>query len=809
MTNSEVRFGTNQSEFIPSNIDIEEAVLGVVLFSPQAITRICDRLPPEAFLLDCHRIIYQACIALNKKGKTCDTMSVHEYLKTSGKLNAIGGRLKLAQLVSSTVGNGPLEEYAELLVSKHVRRQIIHLGQEITELGYESRNDCPDILSHIEEKVALITKSPLSKDKDEFMKHQYNVLIDKVREIELRSRDPGFRLFKMQNLAREVKKSTRELEDIYYKSLVASENGQVADWELVNALFGKDSREWLMNGFLPKGKVILLHAKGGVGKTRLAYEFAYRLGMGESWSGFPVNGKYKVLIVQTDESPNDMLRVLHDRGFGPHVDVHYKNSWTVDHLEGLLDDMREWEPDFVLIDSLSSVSRNSTYSENDVEYARPILKLKDMAQETGASIMLIHHSSSQGTSRGSTAIFNSVSEVWKLDHDLSQSTDGLERLLKIEKTRSRAPATYRLRFNPEDKSWDCIGKELDDQNISFLTIKEKIVDFLSRNRGTIFEVEEIRNSIGGVADSVRRSAYQLAEDGVIYRKDSLGIKGSPMKYYLPEYGSNHSLPSNRPKNSDHLPDLPGFSDPPREGRSHPAIPPCDHNIIQQPQGLDYFPDHDQENTPENFSKIPKKVLENEGSGSENIKNVDIQRLSGDKFSDHSFRSIPDHPENNDNDQKNSRSLEIDVIDDQKDPEPAPHKPNYAITVDSLLGEWKVTLSQDRVFKDGSGSRVILEFFSPSGDRRKKTKVKVANRHKAEEFARKEIPLLTEALATEVGITYKVIQIVDKEGEPDFIWVTGCQLIKIPSTPLNAWYEFRSPSGDLIRVAGRDEFQLEN
>jgi hypothetical protein len=31
--------------------------------------------------------------------------------------------------------------------------------------------------------------------------------------------------------------------------------------------------------------------------------------------------------------------------------------------------------DFVIIDSLSSVSRNSIYSENDTEYARPILEL--------------------------------------------------------------------------------------------------------------------------------------------------------------------------------------------------------------------------------------------------------------------------------------------------------------------------------------------------------------------------------------------------------------------------------------------------
>nr|WP_230968035.1 AAA family ATPase [Nostoc sp. WHI] len=317
-----------------------------------------------------------------------------------------------------------------------------------------------------------------------------------------------------------------------------------------------------MNGLLPKGKVVLLYAKGGEGKTRIAYDLGLHLATGKAWGGFPVNDKCKLLYVQTDEAPNDTISVLESRGYEDTMEIYLKSKWTVDHSESLREEIKRLGVQFVLIDSLSTVNKNSLFSENDVEYARPILRLKDIAQELGITILIIHHANKAGETRGSSAIFASVSEVWKLERDTSQEapSDGTGRLLTIEKSRSRAPATYKLQFCPEDKSWICLGKqgEMGDTTV----LKDRILEFLEIHRGTAYEVEELTHEIGGNSDSIRRALFQLAEDGVIYKKECIARKGKPQRYFLPSYNKHIATQAGNDDTQQKSDPPTTFSDPP-------------------------------------------------------------------------------------------------------------------------------------------------------------------------------------------------------------------------------------------------------
>ena len=62
----------NEANLPPANIEAEEAILGGILFDPQAISRIEVGLNPQAFYSTSHQEIYQTCLQLHHQGKSTD-----------------------------------------------------------------------------------------------------------------------------------------------------------------------------------------------------------------------------------------------------------------------------------------------------------------------------------------------------------------------------------------------------------------------------------------------------------------------------------------------------------------------------------------------------------------------------------------------------------------------------------------------------------------------------------------------------------------------------------------------------------------
>lgn len=52
--------GNGSDRLPPQNIEAEEAILGGILLDPEGISRVSDRLVPEAFYISAHKDIYQA-----------------------------------------------------------------------------------------------------------------------------------------------------------------------------------------------------------------------------------------------------------------------------------------------------------------------------------------------------------------------------------------------------------------------------------------------------------------------------------------------------------------------------------------------------------------------------------------------------------------------------------------------------------------------------------------------------------------------------------------------------------------------------
>ncbi|MUL39484.1 AAA family ATPase [Gloeocapsopsis dulcis] len=350
-------------------------------------------------------------------------------------------------------------------------------------------------------------------------KADYEQCISKIRDLELTIEDPGEKAWKFQSLARDYRRSQKELRESYCKSLIA----QHLTEPLTNQEFIDQHgsvREWLVRGWIPKSSLVLLHAQGGIGKTLFVQHLIKHIAMGVDWSEYAINKQGGVLYIQSDTSPLNTIESLKQAGVTPDLPIRFHTDWQIDYTAAMYKWVNKYRPVLVVIDSLTSVSRYSTISENDIEYARPLLYMGDIAREFGCSFIFIHHSNSSNQARGTKGLRNAVDEVWRLEPIDHKDPTNPERLLAMEKSRSRMPMRYRMKLNDDDFSWECLGQEnaageIEEQNTSARWL---IVNHLKKNSGVRFTACDLAYAANVPEATVRRELPGLYREGLINRE---------------------------------------------------------------------------------------------------------------------------------------------------------------------------------------------------------------------------------------------------------------------------------------------------
>lgn len=154
----ELNFQAYSDRLPPQNIDAEEAILGGILLDPEAIGRVAELLRPEAFYISAHQDVYRTALALYGQGKPTDLMSVCSALQDQGTLDKVGGQSRIAQLVDRTVSAVNIDQYAQLVMDKFLRRKMIQVGTEVSYLAYETNTPLEQVLDQAEQKVFAITQ---------------------------------------------------------------------------------------------------------------------------------------------------------------------------------------------------------------------------------------------------------------------------------------------------------------------------------------------------------------------------------------------------------------------------------------------------------------------------------------------------------------------------------------------------------------------------------------------------------------------------------------------------------------------------
>ena len=120
----------------PSDHNAEQAVLGGMLLSPQAITDATTILQPADFYRPHHTTIYTTILRLHENGHPADPVTVANHLANTGALARIGGATYLHTLIASVPTTANTTYYATIVKAKATQRRLIETGTRLTQLAY-------------------------------------------------------------------------------------------------------------------------------------------------------------------------------------------------------------------------------------------------------------------------------------------------------------------------------------------------------------------------------------------------------------------------------------------------------------------------------------------------------------------------------------------------------------------------------------------------------------------------------------------------------------------------------------------------
>jgi RecA-family ATPase len=368
------------------------------------------------------------------------------------------------------------------------------------------------------------------------------------------------------------------------------------DWSTSRFLSEPPAIPMVVNGFLPRGIVSMLYSAGGAGKSTVSLHMAIRVALADAYNidflGHTVQGGKVVILTAEDpdlilnrryigivDSIADELMLTRDEvrkaveknlsivsTFGHSVQLFKLNSDSVlvvtKYYESLLSCLHAIEDlQLVFIDTKTRFSPGEGLG--NVTATQEITHYERIASETGASVMLLHHStktSRDGSQTGAqayrdaTALFDSVRAAWYLRgctetelaaQEISDDTPGKYLLLENSKNNyiPLCPPVILeregYRFTPRQivKKMSVTEKKEQRRQKAY----DRVIEILQTAKGDWHSQAEVIRLCKEQLSLGRRLVVEvlddLKEDGIVDWK----IEGISHRYALTEQGKLYNI----------------------------------------------------------------------------------------------------------------------------------------------------------------------------------------------------------------------------------------------------------------------------
>lgn len=223
----------------PHDIDAERSVLGGMMLSKDALADVSEMLDPQDFYRPAHATIFTVVISLFGAGQPADAITVAAELQRQGKLEQVGGRAVLHDLVSSVPTAANASYYATIVHEQAMLRRLVETGTRIAQLGYTTDGgDVAELLNLAQSEVYSMSDSKTSNEYASL----YEIIPGLVEELEMNS---------------------------------------ARDGQLAGLSTGFHDLDKVLLGLRPN-QMIIVAARPGMGKTTLAMDFCRHIAIQEN-----------------------------------------------------------------------------------------------------------------------------------------------------------------------------------------------------------------------------------------------------------------------------------------------------------------------------------------------------------------------------------------------------------------------------------------------------------------------------------------------------------------------------------------------
>ena len=143
----------------PQDMAAEQAVLGGMLLSKDAIADVLERMQPGDFYRPAHQDVADVILGLYDRGEPADAVTVAAELDRRGQLRRIGGAPYLHTLISTVPTAANAGFYATIVAEKALLRRLVEAGTRVVQYGYAGADgaDVHDIVDRAQAEIYDVT----------------------------------------------------------------------------------------------------------------------------------------------------------------------------------------------------------------------------------------------------------------------------------------------------------------------------------------------------------------------------------------------------------------------------------------------------------------------------------------------------------------------------------------------------------------------------------------------------------------------------------------------------------------------------
>lgn len=169
---------------MPSNIEVEQAVLGALLLSKEKYPEVDALINSSDFESDLHKEIYDCIKELADQGKGIDHITVSKLLERKNSLQRVGGIDYLKELQTIPISALAADSYANLVKDQSIDRNLKKVLDELMKTVSDPKGKSSDeLLNEAEAKIFELSENRSKIDSLKKIEEFVGTTLDKLEEL--------------------------------------------------------------------------------------------------------------------------------------------------------------------------------------------------------------------------------------------------------------------------------------------------------------------------------------------------------------------------------------------------------------------------------------------------------------------------------------------------------------------------------------------------------------------------------------------------------------------------------------------------